>query len=102
MKFPRFHPAIAASLCAAALLALVSAPRLHAQDARLANISTRGQVGTGDNQLVGGFVIGGAGKTVLGRAIGLGLAGFGVTGTLTDPVLNLFDSRGAIIATNDN
>lgn len=74
----------------------------RAQDSRLANISTRGQVGTGADILVGGFVIGGSGKTVLIRAIGPGLAAFGVTGTLRDPVLNIFNSGGSIVATNDN
>ncbi len=75
------------------LVLLVSA--LSAQTARLINISTRGQVGTDANILVGGFVISGSGnKTVLIRAIGPGLGAFGVAGTLPDPVLSIFNSGG--------
>jgi uncharacterized protein (DUF1800 family) len=77
---------------------------LHAQTngARLVNLSTRGQVGTGDNILIGGFVIVGASKTVLVRAVGPGMVAYGVSGTLADPLLELVDSKGATIATNDN
>ncbi len=76
---------------------------LAAQTARLANISTRGQVGTEANILVGGFVISGPGnKTVLIRAIGPGLGAFGVAGTLTDPTLSVFNSAGTVVAGNDN
>ena len=87
-----------------ALFALVSfgASLLPAQTARLANISTRGQVGTDANNLFGGFAISGGSKTVLIRAIGPGLAAFGVPGTLADPTLKLFDSKNAVVAANDN
>ena len=55
---------------------------------RLMNLSTRGFVGTGPHALVPGFVIGGvAAKSLLIRAVGPGLAPFGVTGWLTDPQL---------------
>ena len=57
---------------------------------RLVNVSTNGFVGTGDQALVPGFVIGGtAPKTLLIRAVGPGLAQFGVTGTLADPQLSV-------------
>jgi len=71
---------------------------------RLVNVSTRGQVGTGDDLLVGGFVITGNGsKTLLIRAIGPTLAGFGVAGTLVDPRLDLFAAGGtAPLVGNDN
>ncbi|MEY2879488.1 MAG: hypothetical protein RLZZ15_1868 [Verrucomicrobiota bacterium] len=82
--------------------ALVAAPTLWAQSARLVNISTRGSVGTDASILIGGFVIGGDAKTVLVRAIGPGLAGFGVAGTLPDPTLSIFNSAGTVVATNDN
>ncbi|MGH8093952.1 MAG: choice-of-anchor tandem repeat GloVer-containing protein [Chthoniobacterales bacterium] len=68
----------------------------------LANISTRGLVGTGDNVLIGGFIAGPnttGGSTVLLRAIGPSLP---VTGALADPTLDLYDASGTIIATNDN
>lgn len=72
-----------------------------AQTARLANISTRGQVGVGADNLFGGFVVAGGPKTVLVRAIGPGLAAFGVAGTLADPQLQVF-SGATKVAENDN
>ncbi|MEO6969455.1 MAG: hypothetical protein ABI217_00995 [Chthoniobacterales bacterium] len=71
----------------------------------LVNLSTRGFVGTGDDVLIGGVIVGtrsGGSPTVVVRAIGPSLAGVGVTGVLQDPSLELHDSNGAIIATNDN
>lgn len=69
----------------------------------LGNISTRLSVGTGDNVLIGGFIVNGNGdKNVLVRAIGPSLGALGVTGALDDPTLELHDQTGAIIATNDN
>jgi len=60
-------------------------------------------VGTGGNVLIAGFVIGGTtSKTVLIRAIGPSLAQFGVSGELSDPVLELHDETGSLIASNDN
>ena len=70
----------------------------------LINISTRGQVQTGDNVMIGGFIIqGDSPQTVLIRAVGPNLANYGVTGVLADPMLELHrSSDGAIIASNDN
>lgn len=69
--------------------------------ARLVNISTRAQVGTGGNILIPGFVIGGSGmETLLIRADGPSLAQFGVAGVLAQPSLKLFDSAGNVIASN--
>ncbi|RME69897.1 MAG: hypothetical protein D6781_07540, partial [Verrucomicrobia bacterium] len=63
------------------------------QPAELANISTRGYVGTGDDILVAGFVVTGeVPARVLIRGIGPGLNQFGVPGTLADPVIRLFES----------
>jgi hypothetical protein len=60
---------------------------------RLISLSARTQVGTGANILTAGFVIGGASsKTVLIRASGPALAAFGLSGTLTDPQLQLYQS----------
>jgi len=62
---------------------------------RLINISARAQVGTGANVLIAGFVIGGTtGKTVLVRGSGPSLGAYGVTGTLPDPQLQLFQADG--------
>ena len=62
---------------------------------RLINISTRVQAGTGSNSLIAGFVVGGStSATVLIRASGPALTQFGVSGTLPDPELQLFQSNG--------
>ena len=94
------------SLCRvlAACLA-VSALRLNSAEfnQRLANLSTRAQVGSGANVAVVGFVIGpGPSKNVLIRAVGPGLGAFGVAGTISDPKIDLYDSTGKIILSNDN
>jgi outer membrane protein assembly factor BamB len=65
--------------------------------ARLTGISNRGLVGTGDNVLIAGLAIGGNGPLrVLVRAVGPGLAAFGVTGVLTRPVLTVYSGQTAI------
>jgi len=74
---------------------------------QLMDISTRLQVLTGDNVLIGGFIISGTDtKQVLVRGLGPTLSDFGVTGALNDPTLELHhrDSQGqdSIVATNDN
>ena len=64
------------------------------------NLSTRLAVGTGDNVLIGGFIITGTQpKKIIVRAIGPSLA---LAGVLADPVLELRDSDSALIASNDN
>ena len=69
---------------------------------RLVNVSARTQVGTGGDILIAGFVIGGqTAKTVLIRAIGPTLGGFGVSGALADPKLDLFAGENKINE-NDN
>jgi len=69
----------------------------------LSSISGRLGVEGGDNVLIGGFVISGTGaKQVLVRALGPTLSQFGVTGVLQNPVLELHNSAGAVILSNDN
>jgi hypothetical protein len=75
----------------------------------LGNISTRGLVGVGDNVMIGGEIVGrgfganSAGSVkVLVRALGPSLSAFGVSGALQDPMLELHDSNGALITSNDN
>jgi hypothetical protein len=72
--------------------------------ARLANVSTRGNVLTGHGVLIGGFILGtGEWSTpVVARAMGPTLTQFGVSGVLSDPILELRDGNGALIASNDN
>ena len=70
---------------------------------RLLNLSSRARAGTGDNALIAGFVIGsGAEKRVLVRAAGPALVPFGLSGTLSNPRLELFNSQGIKIAENDD
>jgi len=72
-------------------------------NAQLANISTRGLVQTGDNVMIGGFIVrGDMPATVIVRAIGPSLTAYGVPGALQDPTLELHDGTGAVIGTNDN
>ena len=69
----------------------------------LANISTRAFVQTGDNVVIGGFIVQGAeAKRVVIRAIGPELTQYGVPNALANPTLELHDSTGALIASNDN
>jgi hypothetical protein len=69
----------------------------------LGNISTRLSVGTDDNVLIGAFIVTGIQrKKVIMRAIGPSLGPLGVPGALADPVLELRDSNGDSITTNDN
>ena len=69
---------------------------------RLLDISNRAQVQTGQNIVIAGFVIGGTGasKSVLVRGVGPGLAAFGVTGFLPQPIVSVYDNTGLMIATN--
>lgn len=72
---------------------------------RFANISTRGFVGTDDNVLIGGFILGpnqGGMPHVVVRAIGPSLSNAGVEGALQDTTLELHDGEGNTIASNDN
>ena len=69
----------------------------------LLNVSARLQVGVNDNVAIGGFIVGGSGtKQIMLRAIGPSLEEQGVGGPLADPSLELYDSTGATIASNDN
>lgn len=75
-----------------------------ASSGRLVNLSTLGFVGTGENVLTAGFVISGnTAKRVLIRAIGPGLAPFGVSDVLANPQLGLVPLGGnEPLATNDD
>ena len=67
------------------------------------NLSTRGLVGTGDNVLIGGFIVTGtAPKSVVLRALGPSLSGFGLSDVLANPVLSVYNSSGTLITSNDN
>jgi glucose/arabinose dehydrogenase len=67
------------------------------------NISTRGVVQTGDDVMIGGFIIDGTDlRQVVIRAIGPSLGSFGITNPLADPILELHDKNGFLMETNDN
>ncbi len=73
-------------------------------DSKFANISTRGFVGTEDNVMIGGFILGGGGggfAQVIVRGIGPSLAG-DVTDVLADPTISVVDGDGNTLASNDN
>lgn len=71
---------------------------------QLANISTRGFVRTAENVMIGGFILGGTSNNthVALRGIGPSLEQFGLSPVLADPVLELHDSNGTTLVTNDD
>jgi parallel beta-helix repeat protein len=75
-----------------------------AAGSKLANLSTRGFVRTGDNVMIGGFILGNGGgsATVAVRGIGPSLGQFGLSNVLADPTLELRDGNGALLIANDN
>jgi uncharacterized protein (DUF1800 family) len=85
------------------LVTLVSSFAPAAQAQGLANLSTRTRVAAGDAAPIIGFVIEeGPPKPVLLRAAGPALSSFGLSGLLTNPRLEVFDSAGRSVASNDN
>ena len=72
--------------------------------AKLANISTRAFVSTGDNIVIAGFMLGNHSGTdrVVVRGLGPSLTALGVPGTLANPRLELRDSNGALLAVNND
>ena len=72
-------------------------------DSFLHNISTRSFVQSGDDVMIGGFIVAGTeSKRVIVRAIGPELTQYGIPNALLNPTLELHDSTGALIASNDN
>jgi hypothetical protein len=68
---------------------------------RMANISTRGLVGTGQGQLIGGFIITGGPKLVMIRAMGPTLAAAGVSPALANPMLTLYAGSNQLASNDD-
>jgi hypothetical protein len=75
----------------------------HAADpGRLVNVSSRGNIGTGDNVLITGFYVQGAEPArILVTGRGPSFASL-LSGTLADPTINLYDTAGRLVFTNDN
>lgn len=82
---------------------LVEVYDLDPSSSKLANISTRGVVQSGEDVMIGGFIVGNdAPGKVLVRALGRSLASAQVSGALADPQLELRDSDGNLMAQSDN
>ena len=74
-----------------------------ASNSRLANISTRGIVGTESDQLIAGFIVGAVdSSTVVVRSLGPSLGAAGIDDPLKDPSFTVYDQNGFALATNDN
>ena len=76
----------------------------QATPSKLANISTRAFVGTGDNIVIAGFMLGGnsGDDRVVVRGIGPSLTAAGVPNALADPTLELRDGNGALLVANND
>lgn len=70
--------------------------------ARLAQISTRGFVNTGNNVMIGGFIIRASTTSIIARAIGPSLTQFGIANALSDPALEVRDGNGSLLVSNNN
>jgi hypothetical protein len=71
---------------------------------KLANISTRGFVSTGDDIVIAGFILasGGGDDRIVVRGLGPSLTAAGVSNVLADPTLELRDSNGALLIANND
>jgi len=72
--------------------------------AKLANISTRAFVSTGEDIVIAGFILGGqtGNDRIVVRGIGPSLTALGVTNALANPTLELRDSNGALLIANND
>jgi hypothetical protein len=80
-------------------------PTPTAPPGSVANVSTRLPVGTGNDVLIEGFIVqgpAGSSKKIMVRAIGPSLVGFGIADALANPTLEIHDSSGATVATNND
>jgi hypothetical protein len=100
---PGLYTGILAGKGSTSEIALIEIYDLDANKSVLGNISSRGRVDDGDNVMIGGFIAGNqsANARVLMRGIGPSLQGK-VPNPLADPILELHDSNGALIAANDD
>jgi hypothetical protein len=75
-----------------------------ALDSELGNISTRGFVQTGNEVMIGGFVLGGSNNptNIAVRALGPSLSSYGLSPLLADPTLELHNANGTIMISNDD
>ena len=101
---PGAYTAIASGVSGATGVGIIEVFEIDRPDAPLTNISTRGQVLSGNDVLIGGFVIQGSSpQTVVIRARGPSLVSFGIANALANPSLQLVRSADHVtIAANDN
>jgi hypothetical protein len=88
-----------------ATAAPTSTPTATPATGLVGNVSTRLPVGTGDNVLIEGFIVqgpAGSTKKIMVRAIGPSLIPFGIADAVANPTLEIRDSAGALLATNDD
>jgi hypothetical protein len=77
----------------------------HVPTSKLGNISTRGFVDVDNNVMIAGVIVGpgnGTSARILARALGPMLSDFGVPGALADPTLDLVNSSGTVVRSNNN
>lgn len=100
---PGGYTAIVSGAAGGSGVALVEVYDLEPESGQLGNISTRARVGTGDDALIGGFIVTGPQSQInVIRAIGPSLTAAGVAGALANPVLELHNSNGDLLQTNDD
>ncbi len=84
-------------------VALVEVYDLELASGKLGNISTRAQVDSGDDVLIGGFIVSGPQtEKLVVRALGPSLGAAGVTDALANPTLEIYNSNGVLLNSNDN
>jgi hypothetical protein len=99
---PGAYTAIVSGVGGGTGVGIVEVYELDHPEIPLINISTRGQVLTGNDVMIGGFIVQGtSNQTVLIRAVGPNLANYGVTGVLANPTLSLYSGQ-TVIASNDD
>jgi hypothetical protein len=76
----------------------------RAPTSKLANISTRALVETGESIVIAGFIVGGTSGTdkIIVRGIGPSLTALGISNALGDPNLQLRDGNGALLMSNND
>ncbi len=100
---PGAYSVIVSGKAATSGVALFELYDLDAATGRVANISTRSRVDLGDDVMIGGFILGGrTASKIIVRAIGPSLLANGVADALLDPTLEVYDSNGDLLASNDN
>lgn len=97
------YPTVACSTAFNAVPLHLESTSFPTVGARALNLSTRGSVGTGDNSLIGGFIVTGTSPmTVVLRALGPSLSDSGISNAVANPSLTLYNSAGQVVARNDD